>query len=50
MIEPELRLPDVPLIVEDLLVRGKQLADSGGSVEVIKAILDNVADLRDGRS
>ncbi len=48
MTEPVLPLPDVPLIIEDLLVRAKQLADSGAHREAIEAILDQVAALRDG--
>lgn len=47
--EPELLLPDIPLIVEDFLVRAKQLADSGAPTEAIEAILDHVAALREGR-
>ena len=49
MTEPVLPLPDVPLIIEDLLVRAKQLADAGASREAIVEILDRVAALRDGR-
>ena len=41
--------PHVPLIIEDLLVRAKQLADAGASREAIVEILDRVAALRDGR-
>ncbi|WP_203568061.1 hypothetical protein [Aestuariimicrobium ganziense] len=47
--EPELPLPDVPLIVEDLLVEAKQLADAGAPPEVIEKILDQVDPLREGR-
>lgn len=47
---PELRLSDVPLILEDLLVRAQQLVDSGAPSEAIEAILDHVAGLRDGRA
>ena len=49
MTEPVLPLPDVPLMIEDLLVRAKQLADAGAHREAIDEILDQVADLRDGR-
>lgn len=47
--EPELLLPDVPLIVEDLLLQARQLADAGAPTEAVKAILDHVAALREGR-
>jgi hypothetical protein len=47
--EPELPLPDVPLIVEDLLLEAKRLAEAGAPTEVIEAILDHVAALREGR-
>ena len=50
MSEPELLLPDVPLIVEDLLLQARQLADSGAPTEAVRAILDHVAALREGRS
>lgn len=49
MIECVIPLPDVPLIVEDLLNRAKQLADAGVATEVIEEILDQVAALREGR-
>lgn len=50
MTGPELPpLPDVPLVVEDLLVQAKRLADAGGPTEVIERILDHVAALREGR-
>ena len=49
MTEPVLRLPDVPLIIEGLLVRAKQLADAGARREAIQEILDQVAALRDSR-
>lgn len=45
----EARLADVPLIVEDLLGQARQLADSGAPTEAVKAILDHVAALREGR-
>ncbi|BEH01697.1 hypothetical protein brsh051_09780 [Brooklawnia propionicigenes] len=48
MTEPVLPLPDVPLIIDDLLVRAKQLADAGVRREAIEEILDQVAALRDG--
>ena len=47
--EPELMLPDVPLIVEDLLLQAKRLADSGAPTEAMEKILDHVAALREGR-
>lgn len=46
--EPELPLPDVPLIAEDLLKQARRLADSGAPTEAVKAILDHLAALRDG--
>lgn len=49
MTEPALPLRDVPLIVEDLLNQARQLADAGAPTEVIEAILDHVAALREGR-
>ena len=47
--EPALPLRDVPLIVEDLLIQAKRLADAGAPTEVIEEILDQVAALREGR-
>ena len=47
--EREVFLPDVPLIVEDLLNRAKRLADSCAPTAAIEAILDHVAALREGR-
>lgn len=49
MSEPELPLPDEPLIVEDLLVQAKRLADSGAPNGAFAAILAHVAALREGR-
>ena len=49
MSEPELPLADVPLIVEDLLLQARQLADSGAPSEAVRGILDHVAALREGR-
>lgn len=49
MTEPALPLPDVPLIVEDLLMQVRQLADAGAPTEVVEEILDHVAALREGR-
>lgn len=49
MTDPVLPLPDVPLIVESLLLQAKQLAESGAPSESIEAILDHVAALREGR-
>jgi hypothetical protein len=46
--DPECPLPDVPLIIEDLLVRAKQLADAGARREAIEELRDQVAALRDG--
>ena len=48
MTEPVLPLPDVPLMIEDLLVRARQLADAGAHREAIEEILDRVVALRDG--
>lgn len=47
--DPELPLPDVPLIGEDLLLQAKALADSGAPTEAVEAALEHVAALR-GRS
>lgn len=49
--ESELQPPlaDVPLIVEDLLLRAKRLADAGAPTEGIEKILERVAALREGR-
>ena len=49
MSDLELPLIDVPLIVEDLLMRARQLAESGAPTEAVVAILDHVAALREGR-
>lgn len=49
MSDPELPLPDVPLIVEDLLMQASQLADVVALVEAVEEILDHVAALREGR-
>lgn len=49
MSDPELTLPDVPLIVEDLLLQAKRLADAGAPTGVIEEILDHVAAMREGR-
>ena len=48
MSDPELPLPDVPLIVEDLLMKARQLADRGAPTELVEDILDHVAALREG--
>lgn len=50
MSESQLQLPDVPLIIEDLLLQARQLADAGAPTDVVEAILDHVAALREGRS
>lgn len=47
--EPALPLPDVPLIVEGLLMEAENLADYGAPTESVEAILDHVAALREGR-
>jgi fatty acid-binding protein DegV len=47
--QPKRPLPDVPLIVEDLLTEAKRLADAGAAPEEIKQILDEVEQLRAGR-
>ena len=47
--EPVRSLPDVPLIVEDLLLQARELAVFGAPTEAVKAILDHVAALREGR-
>ena len=49
MTEPVRPLPDVPLIIEDLLLQAQQLADAGAPCEAIDEILDQVAALRHGR-
>lgn len=49
MSEPDLPLPDFPLIVEGLLIEARQVADSGAAPEMIAEILDQVAVLREGR-
>lgn len=41
-------LSDVPLIVEDLLMQARQLADTGATIEVVEKILNHVAALREG--
>lgn len=46
---PDHPLPDVPLIVEDLLICAQQLAGSGAPTEAMEKILDHVAALREGR-
>ena len=46
--EPQLPFPDVPLIVEDLLMQARQLAGTGATIEVVEEILDHVAALREG--
>ena len=50
MTDPKLPLPDVPLIVEGLLIEATQLADFGAPQVAVEAILDYVAALREGRS
>lgn len=49
MSDPELPLPDVPLIVEDLLLEASRLADLGTPTNATEAILEHVAALREGR-
>lgn len=50
MSEPGPLLPDAQLIVEDLLLRARRLAESGAPQETVEAILDQVAALRESRS
>ncbi len=45
----ELPFPDVPLIVHELLLQAKRLADEGAPTEVIDPVLDQIAALREGR-
>lgn len=45
----ELPLPDVPLIVEYLLVQANKLAVAGAPHEAIEEILNHVTALREGR-
>jgi hypothetical protein len=47
--ELERLVPDVLLLVEDLLLQARQLADSGAPAEAVEAILDHVTALREGR-
>lgn len=47
--EQERLLPDVPLIVEGLLLRARVLVDSGAPTDAAEAILGHVAALREGR-
>jgi len=47
--ELELPIPDLPLVVEGLLLRAVQLTDSGAPAKPVKAILDHVDALREGR-
>lgn len=47
--EHERLLPDVPLIVEDLLLQARLLADTGAPTEVVEDILDYAASLREDR-
>ena len=49
MRESEVPLPDMPLIVEGLLLEARQLADAGPQTEEVDSILDHVAALREGR-
>ncbi|MHA6512980.1 hypothetical protein [Tessaracoccus sp. Z1128] len=49
MSEPELPPRDLPLIVENLLLQAKRLADAGAPTEGIEKILEHVAALREGR-
>jgi hypothetical protein len=46
--EPEFPLADAALIVEDLLLQARTMAESEAPSETIKAILDHVAALREG--
>ncbi len=47
---PELPLPDVPLIVEGLLVEAKRLADADAPTSAVSEILEHVVAVREGRS
>lgn len=49
MSQPQLPLPDAPLIVEDLLTEAKRLADAGAAPQEIQETLDQVEQLRAGR-
>ncbi|BEH02286.1 hypothetical protein brsh051_15670 [Brooklawnia propionicigenes] len=49
VVEPEPSFADAPLIIEDLLLQARQLADSGAPTEAVRAILDHVAALLEGR-
>lgn len=46
---PEHPLSDDLLIVEDLLLQARTLADLGAPIETVKAILDHVVAVREGR-
>ena len=48
--DPETPLPDVLLIVEDLLLQARRLADSGAPTEAVEAILNDMTALREGGS
>lgn len=48
-VNEELPLADVPLIVEEFLMRAKRLAAAGAPTEAIEDLLDHVAALREGR-
>lgn len=47
--ESETALPDTPLIVEGLLLGARQLAHAGAPIEAVKAILDHIVAVREGR-
>lgn len=47
--DPEFPVADVPLIVEDLLMRTRALSESGAPTDAIEATLDHVTALREGR-
>ncbi len=49
MSDPEPALPDVPLIVEALLLQAKRVADASAKTREVEKILDHVAALREGR-
>ncbi|WP_353080839.1 hypothetical protein [Tessaracoccus lapidicaptus] len=47
--EPGPPLPDLPLLIEGLLIEAKRLVDAGSPTETVEEIVDHVAALREGR-